>query len=644
MPNILRQIKKAEPRGQGLVEFALILPLLLLLVLGVIEFGRLLFIYTEISNAAREAVRYGVARGVDSSFDGPNYLDCEGIMQAARSTTVITGLADGDFEIGYDRGGGLIFPWCDSADDPENPPDVRFGDRLVITVTHTVEPLVLLRDTGSLQVMFTTARTIVEQGIALPGETPPEDEDGEGPIGDWPEVTFVVEDPFACRGYLEWTSVSYADSYMVYRTLPTPTTEITSGIVGLRYPITGTLQAEEGEEYAIRGFNEFGRGPLFGRDTVAGCNYPAYPDLLELEFKIVETDPCTGYFGWQQAPKADGYRLYGHDGTLVAEVAAPPYPLTTTLPVVNGQVYVVTAFNENGEGLHTPTTVAGCTLPPPDPTGLTYYLDQSTPPCLGHLRWNSVLGADDYYIYRNGAYLDKISITRYPAYPTNHPIASGEVYTVTAVNITGGESGPSNAVAVPDADCYLNQGEVDVTYYLHSKTSPPIWHRDEPPFFYMDERFPGHSILYNYNSSDLSKPGREVVKGGSTPGGNPVPLEKFLEWRTGEQDVPLTLRGNVSVTLWGKNPANQTVVAKAYLYELDGSGYSLIAQTSYTWQPSVTDWQTMPLTFAGTTGRVIDKGGELVLWVISDNAKSLHFAYDTIPYNSQIQFTGRWDQ
>ena len=47
---------KAKERGQGLVEFALILPLFLLLVWGIIEFGRLLVMYTEVSNAAREAV------------------------------------------------------------------------------------------------------------------------------------------------------------------------------------------------------------------------------------------------------------------------------------------------------------------------------------------------------------------------------------------------------------------------------------------------------------------------------------------------------------------------------------------------------------------------------------------------------------
>jgi hypothetical protein len=43
-----------------LVEFALILPLLLLLFFGIIEVGRLMLSYNTIANAAREGARYGI--------------------------------------------------------------------------------------------------------------------------------------------------------------------------------------------------------------------------------------------------------------------------------------------------------------------------------------------------------------------------------------------------------------------------------------------------------------------------------------------------------------------------------------------------------------------------------------------------------
>ena len=47
-------------KGQALVEYALVLPLLLLLVFGIIDLGIAVFSYDTIANAAREGVRYGI--------------------------------------------------------------------------------------------------------------------------------------------------------------------------------------------------------------------------------------------------------------------------------------------------------------------------------------------------------------------------------------------------------------------------------------------------------------------------------------------------------------------------------------------------------------------------------------------------------
>ncbi len=47
--------------GQGMVEFALALPIFLLLVFGVIEAGHLLMTYSAVYSAAREGARYGAA-------------------------------------------------------------------------------------------------------------------------------------------------------------------------------------------------------------------------------------------------------------------------------------------------------------------------------------------------------------------------------------------------------------------------------------------------------------------------------------------------------------------------------------------------------------------------------------------------------
>ena len=47
-------------KGQGLLEFALILPLFLLLLLGIVEASRIMWAYITVQNAARDAARYAI--------------------------------------------------------------------------------------------------------------------------------------------------------------------------------------------------------------------------------------------------------------------------------------------------------------------------------------------------------------------------------------------------------------------------------------------------------------------------------------------------------------------------------------------------------------------------------------------------------
>jgi Flp pilus assembly protein TadG len=53
----VRILSLRKEKGAAAVEFALILPILLALILGIFEFGRLFNIQIQISNAAREAAR-----------------------------------------------------------------------------------------------------------------------------------------------------------------------------------------------------------------------------------------------------------------------------------------------------------------------------------------------------------------------------------------------------------------------------------------------------------------------------------------------------------------------------------------------------------------------------------------------------------
>ena len=62
-----------KQRGQTLVEFAIVIPLFLLVVLGLIDAARLVYMNTTVSQAAREGARVG---SVESSYLGSSDPAC----------------------------------------------------------------------------------------------------------------------------------------------------------------------------------------------------------------------------------------------------------------------------------------------------------------------------------------------------------------------------------------------------------------------------------------------------------------------------------------------------------------------------------------------------------------------------------------
>ncbi len=89
--------------GQSLVEVALMLPFLLLLLLGVIEVGRFLYIGILIGNAARAGVAYGTQSLVKS-------VDTAGITTAAQNDFQNNGQNVGSLTVGSSVSCG-----CDSS-------------------------------------------------------------------------------------------------------------------------------------------------------------------------------------------------------------------------------------------------------------------------------------------------------------------------------------------------------------------------------------------------------------------------------------------------------------------------------------------------------------------------------------------------
>ena len=76
IPSAMQDLPRES--GQALVEFALVLPILVLLLLGIVDFGRAWMTKQVVTNAAREGARSGIAAGAtagDVSQAVSNYLD-----------------------------------------------------------------------------------------------------------------------------------------------------------------------------------------------------------------------------------------------------------------------------------------------------------------------------------------------------------------------------------------------------------------------------------------------------------------------------------------------------------------------------------------------------------------------------------------
>jgi Flp pilus assembly protein TadG len=150
---------KRSQAAQGMVEFALVLPILLLLLLGIIAFGHLFFVYSFTVASSREAARWGAAVGVTDAGK-PRYQDCASIREAARRVGGIIGVTPAAVSISFDRGPGND-PYATCPVGGEGP-EVALGDRILVTVDITYQPIVPLVNLPTIPLQGTTARTIIK--------------------------------------------------------------------------------------------------------------------------------------------------------------------------------------------------------------------------------------------------------------------------------------------------------------------------------------------------------------------------------------------------------------------------------------------------------------------------------------------------
>src|SRR6266487_226123 len=190
------KLNKFTPKknmAQAMVEFAIVLPLLLLLLYGLLEAGRLLFMYSTIVTASRQAVRYGSATGEGSTPGVPRYQDCAGIRLAAQKIDFLNAFDDEDIIIQHDTGPGDLSPITYCTVPPGGPSPTSDNSftpsgntqRLIVSIAGDFNPIVpkivpfIARTVANGNpIRATSARTILI-GVSI-AVTPPPGSGGGG--------------------------------------------------------------------------------------------------------------------------------------------------------------------------------------------------------------------------------------------------------------------------------------------------------------------------------------------------------------------------------------------------------------------------------------------------------------------------------
>lgn len=87
-------MQRRSQRGQSLVEFALVLPILLILLLGIVDFGMGLRAYVTLTNATREGARFAAVGNPAGSYPA----DCTGSFGGSAVGRVCTTLSGLDLD------------------------------------------------------------------------------------------------------------------------------------------------------------------------------------------------------------------------------------------------------------------------------------------------------------------------------------------------------------------------------------------------------------------------------------------------------------------------------------------------------------------------------------------------------------------
>jgi Flp pilus assembly protein TadG len=134
--------------GQGLVEFALVLPILLILMIGALDYGFAFFTKVELENSAREGAFYMIY----NRDDGINGV-IDAVVQEGAGAGIEIDPANNDIRV-YCKTGGTIVEKVAGESSCEN------GSTVIVTVRHQMPLAVDIFGNGPLE-LTSDARVLI---------------------------------------------------------------------------------------------------------------------------------------------------------------------------------------------------------------------------------------------------------------------------------------------------------------------------------------------------------------------------------------------------------------------------------------------------------------------------------------------------
>jgi Flp pilus assembly protein TadG len=196
---------QSAKRGQALVEFALVIPIVLFFMMAIIDLGYAVISYSQLTDATRVAVRHGMTKGIDG---GIQYLDCDGIAGAVEDLPGVANLSNATVTITYKDSAGTDIGSCvgsvaqDAGGNALTPASFGNGGVLEVTVQGDLSPITpFFADLFTVSLSRTSERTIITQGAAAidnwPGPPPDPPSDFSVACGDYDSASGLFDAHFS---------------------------------------------------------------------------------------------------------------------------------------------------------------------------------------------------------------------------------------------------------------------------------------------------------------------------------------------------------------------------------------------------------------------------------------------------------------